>query len=84
MDNLKKLLEDISANNPSGGFQVYCYYIAHNIWNGLISNADRELLPQISNIKLDLNVEGSLVTTNKYIYVADKHGTQYMITVEQI
>lgn len=81
MDNLKKLLEDISVSKPDFS-PVYCDYIAQLISIILKTKDDKKLLAQVSNVKYDLAPDGSLLTTNKYVYVADVNGSQYTITVE--
>lgn len=81
MDNLKKLLEDISAkHNPV--VPVYCDYIAKVIHEALKDCQHQQLLKQVSSVKYDLDIDGSLLSTTKTLYVADINGSQYTITVE--
>ena len=65
---------------------AYCDYIAHLIQSSLKveDTNEQSLLSSVGHDKMDLNANGSFVSTKKTIDVEDRFGKKYRITVEEI
>jgi hypothetical protein len=63
-----------------------CDYIAHLVKCNLKAEdaADSKLLSSVGNIMYDLGEEGELRSTAKKIFVEDRNGQKYLITVEAV
>ena len=62
---------------------AYCDYIAHTIVNNLKANDTKKLLSSVGKPQYDLDQDGAFASTMKIIYVEDRNGKRYCITVEE-
>lgn len=65
---------------------AYCDYIAHLISRNLLKldTADENFLLLVGKPQLDLNADGSLLSTKKTVELLDNASKKYRITVEEI
>lgn len=62
---------------------AHCDYIAYRIQEGLRGDT-QHLLGKVQPTKMDLSPEGFFQSPTKTIYLTDKFGSKYKITVEQV
>ena len=62
---------------------AYCDYIAHIIQKNLKKNDQDAMIDSVGKVQFDLNPDGSYRSTRKILNVVDKHGTAYVITIEE-
>ncbi len=63
---------------------AYCDYIAHRIKTDLSGHDPERLIAEVSHIKWDLHpTEGYFLSPKKTIFVTDRNGKRYRITVEE-
>lgn len=63
---------------------AYCDYIAHRISTALATPDPENILAVIGRVHSDLHPEGRyLVTTKKTLFVTDRAGKRYRVTVEE-
>lgn len=61
---------------------AYCDYIAHRVQEGLRDDTE-SLLGKVFPTKMDLSSEGYFVSPTKTIYLTDRFGKEYKITIEE-
>jgi len=61
---------------------AYCDYIAHRVQQGLKDDTE-SLLGKVNPTKMDLSREGVFISPKKTIYLTDKFGKEYKITIEE-
>ena len=62
---------------------AYCDYLAHIIHKNLKRNDSEGIIDSVGKVAFDLSPEGAYQSTKKTISVIDKHGTAYIITIEE-
>lgn len=63
---------------------AYCDYIAHIIQKNLKRNDTEGFVDSVGKVNFDLDPDGSYRSTKKTISIVDKHGTAYLITIEEV
>lgn len=62
---------------------AYCDFIARKIKQA-INMPDNDIIAGCGSVKFDLDEDGALRSTMKTLFVADRNGKQYKITVEEL
>jgi hypothetical protein len=67
---------------------AYCDYIAFVIHDSLVRHStsaySEQIIDVISSVRYNLGAFGELKDTKKFIFITDKNGTRYQITVEEV
>ena len=62
---------------------AYCDRIAHAIREELVKSDPLGIIGLVGPIEMDLNSEGSFMSTKKTIELCDMNGKDYIITIEE-
>lgn len=63
---------------------AYCDYIADEISRKFWTNQSEDIIAEVGNVQYDLHPEqGWMMTTKKTIFLKDKNGKSYRVTVEE-
>jgi hypothetical protein len=62
---------------------AYCDYIAHVIKQNLKPLDTEGLIGAVGKVQFDLTPTGEFCSTTKTLWVADKNGKQYLITIQE-
>ena len=86
MDQFKSMDEIVNKffAQPAFAKLAYCDYIAHTISKELKAVDTEKLLSSVGRPEFDLTETGAFRSTAKTIYVEDRYGKKYKITVEEV